>query len=512
VAVFLSERERKIIPRWRDSQATPTTGELNSSGPKPHPEIFDDSFLDQRLRDWQRNKTISFGADLLSAAFVLNKFSIATDAANFILKDSTDASAMVKDLAHRILNPNDYYKGRGSVMLPEREHIYRRIHSLKQRLHQEPRNAIVWVDLALQYTLLDERKRAARAMDIALYLAPTNRFVLRSAARLYIHHDDYGQAHHILREAPNVRRDPWLVAAEISAASIAQRTSKLIKHGEKMLGDFSHSPLHITELATALATLELVNGNTRGARKLFTTALDSPTENSFAQAVWARKRINSLEIDPRGFNIPRSFEARTIKAFRAGSLSTALHDAKGWLYDQPFSARPAQFGSFVAGILADYEESLRIIDLGLISNPDNELLQFNRIFALASLDRVEEAQTAINEIDISDSNDPTATEIHKMANQGLICFRQGLPDLGRFHYRLALEKAHGDQKRHLRVMAAIFYAREEILAGSPQAKDIKEMVYKEAKEDNSPATIAAIKHMETIENQVIARAQNHSRK
>jgi hypothetical protein len=511
MAVFWRERERKIIPRWRDSEAAPITGELDSSTLTARAEPFDDSFIDNRLRDWRNHKTISFAADLLSAAFVLNQFDVAADAAGFILKDKSGASTSVRDLANRVIRPGDLDKRHSSVALPERSHIYRRIHTIRKRLHKDPRNAIAWVDIALQYTLLDEGKLAARAMDIALYLGPTNRFVLRSAARLYIHQDDYGHAHHILREAPNVSSDPWLLAAEISAASIARRTSKLVKLGQKMVEGFSHSPIHVTELASALATLELKNGNSRGARKLFATALRSPTENSLAQAVWARKSIKTLEIDPQGFKTPRSFEAKAIKAFRSTSLSAALHETKGWLYDQPFSARPAQLGSFVAGLLEEYEEGLRIIDLGLIANPDNETLKFNRVFALASLNRAEQAQAALDDIDTSACADPAVAEVIKLANQGLIFYRLGLPDLGRFHYREALERAQGKQKLHIRVMAAIFFAREEILAGSPQAKVIKELVYREAKEDNSASTVAAIKHMETVEKQLFDAVHKNSK-
>src|SRR5439155_22265534 len=94
-----------------------------------------------------------------------------------------------------------------------------RIRVLRQRSIAEPRNAFVWVDLALLYTTLGLRDQAARAIRIALALAPEDRFVLRCASRFLVHIGDAERAHHILKRSEATPYDPWLMAAEFAVSS-----------------------------------------------------------------------------------------------------------------------------------------------------------------------------------------------------------------------------------------------------------------------------------------------------
>src|SRR5437868_434116 len=150
-------------------------------------------------------------------------------------------------------------------------------------------------------------------MDVAVGLAPTNRFVLRSASRLYIHVGRKGKAHHILERAESTKYDPWLLSAEIAAASAAERTSKLVRSGERMIEDESIPIFQKNELGSAIATLELAHGKIKRARNLFRDALTAPTENTVAQADWAlrKKYMDALDVDLDRvrFATPRSFEA-----------------------------------------------------------------------------------------------------------------------------------------------------------------------------------------------------------
>ena len=53
---------------------------------------------------------------------------------------------------------------------------------------------------------------------VALQLAPTNRHVLRSASRLFLHLDDSERAYDIIAQSDATVDDPWLIAAELSFA------------------------------------------------------------------------------------------------------------------------------------------------------------------------------------------------------------------------------------------------------------------------------------------------------
>lgn len=91
---------------------------------------------------------------------------------------------------------------------------------------------------------------------MALRLFPFNRFVLRCASRMFIHHGDVERGHAILKACPAVKTDPWLLSAEIAAASINEKASTLIKHGQAMLELRGIGKFHLSELASAIGTVE----------------------------------------------------------------------------------------------------------------------------------------------------------------------------------------------------------------------------------------------------------------
>ena len=176
---------------------------------------------------------------------------------------------------------------------------------------QTPRDPLAYLDLARRYAALGQMERAEAALRGALALAPDSRFVLRSASRFFVHARDPARAQDLLRRSPRTRTDPWLVAAEISAATVANQTSRLIKLGRDFVTRRSLPPLHLSELAGALGTLEMGDGNNKAARKLFTQAMTAPTDNSLAQAQWALPKLGLTDL-PDAHSIPRAFEAEAL--------------------------------------------------------------------------------------------------------------------------------------------------------------------------------------------------------
>ena len=126
-------------------------------------------------------------------------------------------------------------------------------------------------------------------------------------------------------------------------------------------------------------------GNAKIARKLFREALVQPTENAVAQVSWAAEHLPAFDIDPAVFSVPRSFEAKAWNFYHTARWPQALVESWNWLGDQPFSARPAVHGSFIASVLLeDYAEAQRIAAGGLIANPKDFTLINNIAFALAN--------------------------------------------------------------------------------------------------------------------------------
>src|SRR5262249_36622444 len=196
------------------------------------------------------------------------------------------------------------------------------------------------IELARDYTIGGLRRQAERAVNIALALNNENRFILRSAARFFLHDDQPDRAHHILRTAPNSAKDPWITAAEIAVASAGGRVPRFLDSGRKLLNGWDRSPFEVTELASALATQELTNGKKRGASDLFKQSLIDPTENSLAQAEWAADKVRGLEFSVQDYEVPAKYEAAAWDYFNKGEWGLSLVNAKAWLYDQPFSSQP----------------------------------------------------------------------------------------------------------------------------------------------------------------------------
>ena len=141
------------------------------------------------------------------------------------------------------------------------------------------------------------------------------------------------------------------MSAQIAIGSIADKRPKLINEARRMLTSDQFSPLQVSELASAVATLELSAGRIRRARRLFERSLERPTENSIAQAVWASRNYG-LQIRIRHDDLPNTFEAASWPIFRKVSGKDAVGQCEYWLFDQPFSSRPCILGSFLAGLFS----------------------------------------------------------------------------------------------------------------------------------------------------------------
>ena len=175
-------------------------------------------------------------------------------------------------------------------------------------------------------------------------LAPNNRYVLRSAARLHTHTGDPERANDILRHGKATNADPWLLATELSTANLAGKAQKHANVARKLLEARRHSPFELAELASSLATLDAHAADFKRARNFFRRSMAEPNENVVAQARWAATH-NIFELPEGALNLPRVYEARAWQDFYNGDWSSALAAGEGWLNDQPFSVDPAVHSS-----------------------------------------------------------------------------------------------------------------------------------------------------------------------
>jgi tetratricopeptide (TPR) repeat protein len=479
----ITDKNRKVIPRLRDFKTTLILGELHSAIPGTVQNIPPEAAIDDEIEDWKNNRSLSFATDVVGSGFVLDMTDKIQDAADFILSDKVQATDLQKRIARQVKDP-EY-----CILLATTEesapdshelisHSRKQVNKFREQLRQSPRNPVKLVELSREYATLGSIRKALRAMDIAVALAPANRFVLRSATRLYVHAGEIDKAHFILRRAPSLRSDPWLLAAEIAVASLREQTSRNVKIGLKQIGDTNYNPFEISELTSAIATLEMENANSRIARKLFRQALRKPTENSIAQAEWASHTISNLDIDMREFNVPRNYEALASNFYQKGEMDKAIAQGKSWILDQPFAVTPVIFTGTTAAIIDDFNLSEKVYRFGIGANPDNVILRNNLAYVLATNNLPEEAERELNQIERSSFT--IEEKIITTATEGLIKFRQGLHEEGRQLYRSAIKIAQDNNELGIALRGLVFLAREEIYAGTKYAEHTFQIAENEA--------------------------------
>jgi Flp pilus assembly protein TadD len=381
----------------------------------------------------------------------------ACDVAEAVLKSDARIPGPLRLLAERIVNGEKPLPPTPLEVDVGQRHV--RIHKLKRRLRAWPNDALAQMDLAREYTILGQRFKAVRPVTTALALAPSSPFVIRSAARFFLNDGDHERALSVVRRAPNLSADPWLLAAEVAIADATGRGTRFGRAARALLSRGAFSPKHISELACALATVELESGNRRMARKLFIVGLETPTENAAAQAEWAFSEIDNLDVTTR-VTPERSYEAEALNDLGRGEWDLAVDNAKLWRLDEPFSARAAYFGSWTASVVTDDPElALQFADLGLSTKPKDKLLLNNKAVALALLGRPQEARDTIQQLQLPELKD--GMEATYIATQGMIEYRFGNPEIGRILYEKAREVTRRQKNTREEAWSMLFQAREE---------------------------------------------------
>ena len=492
------DRERQVVPRWRDYKATRSRGELAPLR-SPGSNQFSDEMLDNLLKDWQSNPSISVASDLVSCALTLGRFTTAIDAAHSVLSNNR-APRAARGLASTYLSETEgtpldvvLTPGMRTVLgkpptFGIQSHLYGQVRETRAQLERYPRNPILWCNLARLYTSLGLQEKATRSMKAALSMAPNNRFILRAGSRLHLHQGDKELAHRLLVNSASLKADPWILAGEIATAAANHKISNHIKFARKLLEDGRYPPFHVSELASALGTLELIAGNVKLGRKLVRTSLEHPTENAIAQAAWITRNVG---ISPMDWGMKTaSYEANYWLAWKASDWATAIGETQTWQNDEPFSSRPAIHVSYLASVIfEDFSLAIDSARQGLRSNQRDVTLFNNLAFSLAQVGQVAEAKKVLNRAKLLDATQ--AEKIFLTATEGLIAFRNYQPDLGRSLYEKAISRAKtaGDSGEHV---ARLYLAREELLHHSPQAEDFRREALDSARSLTDPVHRAIV--------------------
>ncbi len=296
---------RHVVPRWRFYSDTASTGDLAGVGAAGRKFRS----IERYRRAWLATSNVISAGEFIMAATVTGGDSHTLDAANFLVEESNGAAPGLIHLAKRMIDASGH---RRDLRLPSSGQFFYRtmIRQCRARLSTDPSDSISWTDMARAYFSLGDERKAGKALNVALSLAPNSRFVLRAAARLKIHQKRFDEAHYLLYASPRTPLDPWLIAGEMACATLAERSPRTVGHARRILRDDNFPKRAVSELAAEFGTLELQNGKRRDAKKLFNEAVKDPNENALAQIEWITKAHKvAPEITLQQLDLPFAYEA-----------------------------------------------------------------------------------------------------------------------------------------------------------------------------------------------------------
>lgn len=473
MASLFQDIERRVIPNWRSYQDTCAIGELGFYNIRPKiNQIFT---LDEYVNDWKDNRDVLFAGELVSAAISNNQMEReeVTDAAEFIIKNKSKASKVQIEIAGCIIKDaeqaqNDIASNGLLDKLLGTEKIIGDIILLKERIRQYPYNPILYVEISRCYLLLGQIEKAKHMMSIARQLGTHNRYVTRCAARFYLDVGDDETAHEVVIRNEMMKEDPWLLASEISISLVRNRFSKYIKRSASLLNSSQFDAFSLSELASTIGTVELLDGSRKKSRDYFKQALILPNDNSFAQAEWAKAHQIALDINGyQAKQVQKNYEAHSLYKFYTDQFEDALKESLIWLYDMPFSLNAALLSSEVAYMhLKKYDVAEKILRIGLRSRPNDAVLLNNLAYTYALDGKLDEAEAQLKTIDsLKKEEKRETTEVCSKATRGLVAYRRKNIEEGRSLY---LEAARMTKELGLEIEfnhnALLNFFREELLA------------------------------------------------
>lgn len=459
------QRPRRVVPRWRSSWITATTAEARSqkntaftadAQQKAHLEV------ENIARELEVSQSVPVAAELMFTAATAGNQIAAREAARVILaKSERIGPKQLVRTAQKILNSPSADR----IEATSRDFVKH----ARSLLAIDYRNPVLLMDTARELTAMRQEKAALRYVKAAVALAPKSRFILRAATRYYLHIGEHEIAHDILRRSPLIGSDPWVQASEIAVATVRGKTSTLTKQTIRALINASQLTPDVSELASAVGTVELLAGSSKRAKTLFKHALRNPNDNSLAQAEWAATRLN-LVVDQQALQTPMSFEANSHNAYRHQQIEDAIEHAKLWAFDEPFASRPKDMQCYLYSLEGRYTEALEAAKVAHDLDSDNLGLALNLLFSKIQAGDVDHAMEEYLHLGRHPNIKQYATQY--LANGGALGYALGDIDNARTLYQRAIRFARARSEPTSEGLAWAFFARIATSADDPQAEAI----------------------------------------
>jgi tetratricopeptide (TPR) repeat protein len=472
---------RQAIPRCLDYSTVCALGLLRAE--REHSIKIKPEFqISSVISKWQKNPNIYTAVELLAEALILKDFESEDSirAANYLLNQSKTINPIIKELASHFLEPPSFNIAL-LFNISEPQERYTSIANLKKSVRFYHRNPIAWCDMAINYATLGQMDKARTALEVALNLAPNNRFILRSASRCFLHFREPDRAVHLLSHSPLYNFDPWITSAGIAIAESADLPTKSINKAKALVEDDSLTPFSRSELSVSIGTKEMKNGAEKRAKTYMRQGIINPTENALAQAEWMSSQLGTgiSNFFQLGNKVPASYEAIARHLFYKEDFKNSLNSARNWCSYEPLSSMPFIFASYIASLCLDNDlEALNILKNALpLYRTDPDFMN-NYICSLA---RTGDLKPAIENFMNLDLRNLTDYQIFLLtATQGLLCFRTDNAEKGRELYLEAIRGFERINQHYSAAIASYYWAYEEKRILSPykdaRIKDAKSRV------------------------------------
>lgn len=471
------DKRSMVIPKWMPFQKVSQSAELLI--PREKPFVVDRHTKQQLEDDYLdfRDSPSSFKAsDLMGSALVIAELSVAKEMAQYIIKKSNIKKPSL-ELAKKILGLKKGKTKEGKINY--------QISKGKTYLSSYPHNPIGWVDLARLYTIKGQTEKAKRSVNIAMNLAPFDRFVVRSSIRFFIHIGEFDKAWYYARRASQKSNDPMIKSLEVS---LADRIKKNIARSNRNIPrDLSYDELfQFSELLESYGMLELNSGNSNRAKKNFKRAWINPTENVITHGEWVlRNRLPTLK-ESVELNFSKSHEALAWLNFFNLKLDIAIESSKEWELEEPYSASPYILASHIYSHTDRFSHAIKVAQSGLLTNPKNFILKNNLCYALLNNGQLEEGQRILNSISPNDLKDDI---LFYTATKGLLEFKKNNIVNGRELYLKTINKCEEIKSSRLKTQALLNLAIAELQAKTDNSIKLSKEILAKSENEEHPTTI-----------------------
>jgi tetratricopeptide (TPR) repeat protein len=396
----------QVIPRWMtyiQSLFADEFGRLVDSGdPRSVAPVFY-----AELEEFYKSRNARIGADLFERSIVMGLKNETLSLAPFVAEQK-NLSKTLRAVAERVLT--------GAIVGDENDYDVA-IRKHRQLLAENPRNAIRWAELARLYTIKRNTYRAVRAIRTALQLSPSDRYVVRSALRLFIHLQDDEQLLSVCGEDIASITDPWIKGVSISALLIAGKAPK-----RKIIPNARVFPkeaiFDYSEYLSACGMLEIHFGKGNQAKQLFTGSWADPSGNVTTHAEWVtRTHFPGLRSEISHFKQPTP-EAKAGVAFSQGLWGRMNEAVVDWRLQEPFSKRPLRFLANAENVQAHFDKTLAIISEAERLGALDYGMAISKIYALLCTGRLDEARSILCMIPVPDEG--SASRCVLIANWALL--------------------------------------------------------------------------------------------